>query len=61
MFTEYLTLESLAATLHLPQKYLRELTEQGEIPCLFVSRRMRFDEGDVRKALSVLSHKGMKP
>tara|TARA_Y100000310_G_scaffold213286_1_gene214190 strand:+ start:1797 stop:1991 length:195 start_codon:yes stop_codon:yes gene_type:complete len=57
MRTQYLSLEALAATLGLPQKYLRELADQGEIPYLSVSGRMRFNEREVRSALSVISRK----
>jgi hypothetical protein len=57
MKTQYLSLEALAATLNLPQKYIRELAVEGEVPCLSVSGRLRFDEGDVRSALSAISHR----
>ena len=58
MKTQYLSLECLSGTLGLPSKYLRELADEGGIPCLSVSGRLRFDEGDVRRALSVISHRG---
>jgi len=51
METQYLSLEALAATLGLPQKYLKDLAKSNEIPCLDVNGRLRFDPNRVRKAL----------
>jgi len=55
MKTQFLSLEVLAATLGLPQAYLRNLAKQGQIPHLDVNGRMRFHEAEVREALSNLS------
>ena len=51
MRTQYLSLEALAATLGLPQKYLKDLVQNGKIPCLNVNGRLKFDPDNVRKAL----------
>lgn len=52
MNEEYISLEALAATLGLPQTFLRRLADQREIPSLNVNGRLRFDEGEVREALN---------
>jgi len=56
MYTsEYLSLDALAAALGLPRSYLRRLTREGSIPALNVNGRPRFDEADVRTALTRLA------
>jgi len=55
MTKQYLSLEALAATLGLPQKYIKNLAQQGQIPFLNVNGRKRFCEPEVRDALSELS------
>ena len=55
--TIYISLESLARKLRLPQKYLREQAKSGNIPSLNVVNRLRFQEQSVRDALSKLSEK----
>jgi excisionase family DNA binding protein len=53
----YLSLEALAATLSLPQTYLRKLAEGGNIPFLNVSGRLRFNPSQVQDALNQLAEK----
>lgn len=55
MKTTYLPLEALASILNLPQSYLRKLAKQKLIPFLDVSGRMRFQESDVREALTKMA------
>jgi excisionase family DNA binding protein len=55
MKTSYLSLESLAANLDLPQSYLRGLANSHQIPFLLAGNRRRFNEAEVRQALSKLS------
>lgn len=55
MKTQYLSLEVLASVLGLPKSYLRQLTKQKQIPSLKVGGRMRFQESDVRDALSKMA------
>ena len=55
MKTQYLSLERLAAVLNLPKSYLRKLAKQKQIPFLDVSGRMRFQEKDVREALTKMA------
>jgi len=55
MITEYISLECLAATLNLPQNYLRDLVRKQKIPALKVNRRLRFDEAKVRQALAQIA------
>jgi len=57
MISEYIALEALAARLNLPQEYIKELAQNGDIPYLYVNGRMRFCEPDVRQALTNLSNK----
>ncbi|MBN1395504.1 MAG: hypothetical protein JW959_10810 [Pirellulales bacterium] len=52
---EYVSLDSLAGTLRLPKRYLRELAVAGDIPMLPAGRRMRFCVDDVRAALRILA------
>lgn len=49
---EYISLELISARLNLPEKYLKELIEEGKIPYLAVGKRKRFQEQAVRAALS---------
>ena len=58
MKTQYLSLERLSAILNLPQSYLRKLAKQKQIPFLDVSGRMRFQEKDVREALTKMAECG---
>ncbi|HUT30840.1 MAG TPA: hypothetical protein VMX13_13695 [Sedimentisphaerales bacterium] len=51
----YIPLDSLATRLGLPKKYLKQLAEAGDIPCLDVNGRSRFNEAEVRVALSSLA------
>jgi len=55
--SEYMSLEALAAGLHLPKRFLRRLASQRLIPALDVNGRLRFDEVQVREALRTLSHR----
>ena len=55
MKSQYLSLEALAATLGLPQGYLRNLASEGQIPFLDVNGRKRFYEEDVRDALKKMT------
>ena len=55
---EYITLECLASRLNLPQNYLKQLADLGEIPRLLVGGRRRFMEEHVRDALRILAEKG---
>jgi hypothetical protein len=52
----YIPLESLVTRLGLPKRYLRKLAEAGDIPYLDVNGRLRFNEVEVREALSTLAH-----
>jgi hypothetical protein len=54
----YLSLEALAATLSLPQNYLRGLAESEDIPSLNVNGRLRFNIIAVQQALDKLASKG---
>lgn len=49
---EYIQLELISARLNLPEKYLKELVEDGKIPYLAVGKRKRFQEQAVRAALN---------
>lgn len=53
--TAYHSLDSLAVTLALPRRFLREQVDAGTIPCLRIGGRLRFDEGAVREALRKLA------
>ena len=50
--TSFVSLECLAATLSLPQSYVKELALSGVIPSLNVRGRLRFNTDEVRKALN---------
>ena len=54
----YISLEVLAVTLALPQKYLRELAETKRIPVLNVNGRLRFNSESVQDALEKLATDG---
>ena len=57
----YCSLEALAATLQLPQGFLRELALQGDIPYLNVRGKLRFNPNEVQKRLDrIASKKGGK-
>ena len=56
--TAYISLESLAATLQLPQKYLKGLIQVSKIPSLDVNGRLRFNLKAVHKALDKLAGEG---
>ena len=56
MEESYLSLEALAAIIALPQKYLRDLAQRGQIPFLDVNGRKRFCESHVRYALAELAN-----
>jgi len=49
---DYIPLNKLRFRLGLPKKYLQDLAERGDIPNLIVNGRRRFNERDVRAALS---------
>jgi len=51
----YYSLEGVAAKLHLPQKFIRTLAEEGKIPHLIVGGRMRFNPAAVQAALDRLA------
>jgi excisionase family DNA binding protein len=53
--TTYHSLDSLAVTLGLPRRFLREQVQEGQIPYLKIGGRLRFDEGAVREALRELA------
>lgn len=55
---KYISLEVLAAKMSLPQKYLREFSQQGKIPSLNVNGRARYNPIAVQKALDELAAKG---
>jgi hypothetical protein len=55
--TTFVTLETLSAEFHLPQRYLRDLASQKKIPYLEVGGRLRFDPLTVAEALLGLSRK----
>jgi len=48
----YISLETLAAALNLPQRYLRDLAKEGMIPGLDVNGRLRFSLAAVQDALN---------
>jgi excisionase family DNA binding protein len=47
----FMPLEPTAIRLGLPKRYLRELADAGDIPCLRVGRRRLFNPTDVAEAL----------
>lgn len=51
----YHSLDSLAVTLGLPRRFLREQVQEGRIPYLKIGDRLRFDEGAVREAMRELA------
>ena len=55
----YISLEALSATLGLPKAYLKNLADSGEIPCLDVNGRRRFNRQAVRETLDSKASKGM--
>jgi excisionase family DNA binding protein len=55
MQTAIHSLESLAATLGLPKRYLRDLADKGQIPVIEVNGRQRFIEDSVVEALRSLA------
>ncbi len=55
MTTEYISLDVLAVALGLPRGYLQNLATTGHIPFLDVNGRKRFDEQQVREALTGLA------
>lgn len=61
MTTDYISLETLAAQIGLPQKYLRDLTASRQIPSLDTgSGRLRFKEKAVRDALAGIEQQSVK-
>ena len=54
----YISLEALAATLKLPQKFLRELVAKQQIPYLNVNGRLRFNIVAVEQTLDELAKRG---
>ena len=48
---ELLSLETLAARLGLPQTWLREQADAGQIPVIRIRKRRLFDLGSVRETL----------
>ena len=57
-FGKYISLEALASTFNLPQKFLRELAESKKIPTLKVGNRLRFNPKAVQQALDRFAAKG---
>lgn len=55
---KYISIEVLAASLNLPQKYLKELSSQGVIPSLCINGRLRFNPQTVQQALDNLAAGG---
>jgi hypothetical protein len=51
----YCSLEALAATLQLPQKFLRDLAHKGDIPSLNINGRFRFNPLQVQETLDRLA------
>jgi len=47
----FISLDHLAARCGLPKTYLKELAESGDIPCLNVNGRRRFNPVRVQQAL----------
>jgi hypothetical protein len=56
--SKFETLEGLAAEFHLPQRYLRDLANQGKIPFLNVGGRLRFNPRAVADALDRIAVRG---
>ncbi|GAF76833.1 unnamed protein product [marine sediment metagenome] len=56
--TKYISLEALAATLKLPQKFLRELADNRKIPFLNVNGRLRFNPEVVQTILDQMATEG---
>lgn len=54
----YISLEVLSATLGLPKGYLKDLADSGEIPCLDVNGRRRFNYQVVRETLDSKASEG---
>jgi hypothetical protein len=55
----FVTLESLSAEFHLPQRYIRDLANQKKIPCLNVGGRLRFNPRAVADVLDKLAAKAV--
>lgn len=55
----YVSLEALAAELHLPKSYLKKLAAQKLIPSLNVNGRMRFDPFVVVEKLTDIADRQM--
>lgn len=51
----YVSLEALAGTLHLPQRYLRERATEGTIPALNINGRLRFSPTRVKETLDQMT------
>ncbi len=51
-------LHGLADELRLPVKWLADQAEAGNIPCLFVGRKMRFHIDAVKAAIAAMAAKG---
>ena len=54
---KFISLEALAVTLNLPQKFLRELADKKQIPSLDVNGRLRFNPEVVQSALNQIAAK----
>ena len=56
--TYFVSLSRLSSSLKLPKDYLVRLAKKGEIPCLTVNSRLRFNPTAVQQELDKLAAKG---
>ena len=54
----FVSLSCLSSNLKLPKDYLVQLARKGEIPCLAVNGRLRFNPAAVQQALDKLAARG---
>lgn len=54
----FVSLSCLSSSLKLPKDYLIGLAQKGEIPCLAVKGRFRFNPVAVQQALNSLAERG---
>jgi hypothetical protein len=55
---KFVSLSRLSSHFGLPERYLKELSDKGLIPCLNVNGRPRFNVEGVQTALDKLASKG---
>ncbi len=60
MIVEYIAIDRLSKSLGLPSGFLKGLANKGSIPYLDVNGRKRFNERNVRDALSAMEKESDK-